>query len=98
MTHDQTGLTSARADAPEIAALVQGFDAVQTFQSPQIFPRAGLESAVDAAHRTITPPDFPETCARPGRHHLDRPRVVFDPVHGLERPDRPEFCELAVPA
>src|ERR1017187_666573 len=83
-SYEETGFNTSRTASPEIAALFQGFNPVQTFQSAHVFPRARLESAAHAAHRTITPPDFPETFARTGCHHLDWPRIVSDPVHEPE--------------
>jgi hypothetical protein len=37
MSYDQTGFATSRTATPEIAALVQGLDAVQTFQSAHVF-------------------------------------------------------------
>ena len=87
MSYDETCFATSRAAAPEIAAFVQGFDAIQTFQSAHVFPRVDLEGTAHAAHRPAAPPRFPEADPRPGRHHLDRPRVVFDSIHGFERFD-----------
>src|ERR1700690_512062 len=85
--YDETIFATSRVAPAAVAALIQGFDAVEALQSAHIFPGTGLEGPADAAHRPSAPPGFSQIVARPGGHHLDRPRVVFDPVHGPERAD-----------
>jgi len=60
MLYDKTGFATFRAATPEITALVQGFDAVETFQSAHVFPRAGLESAAHAPGGQPRHPVFPK--------------------------------------
>src|SRR5579862_2064345 len=96
--YDETIFATSGVAPAAVASLLQGFDAVQAFQPAHIFSGTGLESPADAAHRSSAPAGFPQIIARPGGHHLDRPRVVPDPVHGPERADRPELCELVVSA
>ena len=71
----------------EVAALVQGIDAGQPFQAVHFFPRTDFEGLAYAAHGRASDARLPEAQTRPGGHHVERPRIVFNPVHGLERPD-----------
>src|SRR5579859_7332966 len=83
--YDETFFAASDVAPAAAAALVQGFDAIQALQSAHVFPGTGLEGPADAAHRLSSPPGFSQIIAWPGGHHLDRPRVVFDTVHGPER-------------
>src|SRR6267378_3671516 len=93
--HEQAGFTTSRAAAPQTAAVVQGPDAVEPFQTGGFFPRTHLEGAAHAAHRETSAAGLSQAETRRGRDHLDRPRVVSHPVHGPERAGGPEFRELA---
>src|SRR5690349_16968945 len=79
-TYDETGFATSCAASPAVAALFQGPDPVQTFQSAHLFPGNGLESAAHAPYRSAPAAGLPQAHPRPGGRHLDRSRVVPDPV------------------
>ena len=68
------------------------------FQPAHLFPRTGLESAAHPPHRPAQAAGLSQAQARAGGDHLDRARLVPDPVHRLERAGGSELCELALPA
>ena len=87
MSYDETRFATFRAATPETAAVLQGFDAVEAFQSAHVFQGTGLEGAAYATHWPTSSSGFPQAHPRAGRDYLDRPRVVFDSIHGFERSD-----------
>src|ERR1017187_6606528 len=79
LSHDEKICsTTSRPAAPAVAALVQGPDTIEAFQSADILSGTHLEGVVDKAHGTAAPPDFSEAPAPTGRHHVDWSCVVFD--------------------
>src|ERR1700722_10890386 len=81
---------------PAAAEVLQGPDAVQGVQSPDVFPGNGVEGVPDAAPRPAQTAGFPETHLRTGGVDVDRPCLVSCAVHGSERVDRPQFRKLAL--
>ena len=82
MTNDKTKPAKA-----EIAPLVQGFDTIKSFQARDFFSRTGFEGVAHAAPWRASASGFPEIETRRSCGDVDRPRVVSDSVHELERAD-----------
>ena len=77
---DETAALSPEGNPSAFAALVQGSNARKAFQSPNVFPRNGVESLVNAAHRAISPAQFSKIELRTGGGHLDWACLISCPI------------------